>query len=414
MRRVLPLLLCSAATAAAGPAVAQDDQRGVPVQERARPDYDPINIRVGSFLLAPEASLIQEYNDNVFAEDTDTDADLITVVAPRVELSSDWSRHALSLDAGAEVGRYWDNTDENYVDYGIGADGRLDVLRETFVTGGLRYQHLHEDRGDPNATAAALEPVQYELLTGNITGFRGLGRTSARVFGNFRSYDFDTVPLQGGGTSNDDLRDRNEYEAGARFSYELVPDVVPFVQAAYNWRRYDRVGAVDRDSSGYRAEIGTTLDFGGVTTGEIFAGYLRQDYDAAQLESVDGISFGGSVLWSLTALTSVQVALARTVEETSSANASSFLSTVGSVRVDHELRRNVLLNGRVSYGQDDYQGIDREVDVLEAGAGVRYLVNRNLSAGLGYTYKDKNVDGANGATGDYTQNVILLSVTGRL
>lgn len=414
MKRLLPLLLCTAATVAAVPAAAQEDQRGVPVQERARPDYDPINIRVGSFLLAPEVSLIQEYNDNIFAEDTDTDSDLITVVAPSIELNSDWSRHALSFEAGAELGRYWDNTDENYFDYGIGVDGRLDVLRETFITGGLRYQQLHEDRGDPNATVAALEPVQYDLLTASVAGFRGLGRASARVSGNFRSYDYDTVPLQGGGTSNDDLRDRNEYEVGARVSYELVPDVVPFLQAAYNWRRYDRAGAIGRDSTGYRAEVGTTLNFGGVTTGEVFVGYLRQDYDSPQLETMDGLSFGGSVLWNPTPLTSVQVALARAVEETSTATASGFLSTVGSVRVDHELLRNVLLDSRVSYGQDDYQGIDREADTLEIGAGVRYLVNRNLSAGFGYTYKDRDVSGAIGMTGDYTQNVFLLSVTGRL
>ncbi len=42
-------------------------QRGVPVHEILRPDYDPLGIRVGAFLIRHELTLGLEYNDNIFA-----------------------------------------------------------------------------------------------------------------------------------------------------------------------------------------------------------------------------------------------------------------------------------------------------------------------------------------------------------
>ncbi len=43
--------------------------RGDTVATRARPEYDPLGIRAGSFLFFPQLSVDELYNDNIFATD---------------------------------------------------------------------------------------------------------------------------------------------------------------------------------------------------------------------------------------------------------------------------------------------------------------------------------------------------------
>jgi hypothetical protein len=81
-------------------------------------------------------------------------------------------------------------------------------------------------------------------------------------------------------------------------------------------------------------------------------------------------------------------------------------SDVG-VSVDHELFRNLLLNGRINYQNDDYEGIDRTDNRFDVGAGVRYLLNNNAYLGGSYTLTRRNSDGAF-ATGGFTRNLFLI------
>ncbi len=103
------VLLCPAANA-------QEDARGQTVTERARPEVDPLGIRVGGFLLFPQLSVTETYNDNIFAQDTGTTDDFITVATTAIALRSQFANHALNFRADTSVGRYLDSYDENYVD----------------------------------------------------------------------------------------------------------------------------------------------------------------------------------------------------------------------------------------------------------------------------------------------------------
>ncbi|HEY5608680.1 MAG TPA: outer membrane beta-barrel protein, partial [Alphaproteobacteria bacterium] len=45
-------------------------ERGETVMSRARPDYDPIGLRLGGFVLYPELWLQESYDSNIFATPT--------------------------------------------------------------------------------------------------------------------------------------------------------------------------------------------------------------------------------------------------------------------------------------------------------------------------------------------------------
>jgi hypothetical protein len=82
-----------------------------------------------------------------------------------------------------------------------------------------------------------------------------------------------------------------------------------------------------------------------------------------------------------------------TVEDTTQATSSGFQRTLYSVRVDHELLRNLQLMGQLSYYHNDYQLLpdapenSRKSDkYFVAGIGATYFFNRWSWLSLSYNY----------------------------
>lgn len=385
-------------------------QRGVPVTEKPRPDYDALGINAGGFNIKPELKLGLEYNDNIYATKSSKESDWITTIAPKVDVNSNWSRHALNLSTGLKGGIYSSESDENYIDGHIFLDGRLDVLRESFFMAQTGLQRLHEDRGNPDAGATWDEPAVYYRSFGDLSYFHGVGKTSVSVGTGITNYDFKKVDQVGGGSENLNYRDRNIYNVNGRVAYELTPDVQPFITSRYEWRRYDKNDPnhnAKRNSKGYRIGLGTGFDLGGVTSGEIYAGYMHQDYD--NFKNVSGMWYSLSLLWNVTELTSVQANVQSSVKETTSQNASGIQGSDLGIRVDHELLKNLLVGAFFDYTHDSYKGISRTDKYYTMGPRVTYLWNRNLSADFTYSYKNRDSNRAE----DYKENKFAFGITGK-
>ncbi len=100
-------------------------ERGETVRNRARPKLDPLGIRRGAFTVLPGLEVREVYNDNIFSEDEGKIDDFITLVTPNLLARSDWRNHQLNLGANATIGRYANESDENFEDFSVGLDGRL-------------------------------------------------------------------------------------------------------------------------------------------------------------------------------------------------------------------------------------------------------------------------------------------------
>lgn len=386
--------------------------RGETVTERPRPEYDAQGLRVGGFELFPSLTVSERFDDNIFRSSSDRDADLITEVSPRANLASDWNNHRLGFSAGADIGFFAFNPDENYQDYFAGIDGRLDVRRNSFFFGDATYSRLHEDRGSPDDVGGE-EPTEYDLFETGAGYFHRFNRLSIRPDVEFRRYDFHDVQSRVGGLPgeiNNDDRDRKQVRAGGRVGYQFMPDYEAFVDGHYNVVRYD--SSVDdlgfnRDSQGFDVVGGLSVDLTGVLFANVFAGYRSQSFDDPRFSTVSGPSFGGELIWNPTGLTTVTAGIERTIRESTVNGASGAFATVFRARVDHELLRNVILSGNAGYEDNDFRGINRNDDIVSAGAGVRYLMNRYVHLGLNYGYRlrNSNVEGS-----DYVNNRVTLSV----
>ncbi len=387
---------------------AQEPRRGETVLTRERPEWDPIGLRLSGFLLFPELAVTQNYNDNIFADRDGEISDYIIDIQPRLRVESDWNNHALNLQADADIGRYLDNSAENFEDYRFLLDGRLDITRETLFLGGVGYAQNHEKRGSPDDVGGS-EPTRFTVSEGFARFRHGFNRLTVQMDGRIREHDFHNVPGSNGIIINDD-RDRTRTEGGLRFSYEFIPQVEGFIRGVINTQSYntrsDDTG-LDRSSSGYLAVIGTDIDFTGITFGEIYAGYLFQDLDDPGFNDVEGYVFGGLLTWNVTGLTTVRFDVEREIEETTVGRASSVFASRAGVMVDHELLRNLLLNASFFFTREEFEGIDRNDNLYEVEVGSKYLLNRYLYLSLGYRYtrRDTEQPGEGNNLG-YEENVI--------
>ena len=378
-------------------------ERGVPVTERKRTDFDPFGIRVGAFILNPELAVGMIYNDNVYATEDEEVSDWVNILAPSLEVRSNWSVHSIGLDAGLNKGIYLSESDENYTDSYVMLDGRVDVLRQSFLTARAGFERLHEPRNAYDTSLQWDEPSVYNRTSGHFSYYHGVGRISVTGGAGIIRYDFRSVEIDGVSVAQD-FRDRDIYDVNARVTYDIHPDVKPFILAHHEWRVYDR-SEVERDSQGYRIGAGTGFDLGGVTSMEIYAGYLKQDFD--DRNNISGPWFGLSLLWNPGKLTSVQATALTSVKETTVANASGIEAFDGSLRVDHEVRRNLLAGLFFDYIHHDYNGVEIRDEYYEFGPRVTYLLNRYLSAEAGYTHRIKE---SNVAQREYSQNIFDVAV----
>lgn len=382
------------------------------MKDRARPELDPRGLRAGSFLLYPSVAIEEAYDDNIFKTDNATVDDYIFSVKPALSVASQWSRHSLNLSTSADVGIYADNSDEDYTDYDVTASGRVDVRRDTNLKGNFSYAEKHEDRGSPD-DANGVEPGEYNLTQAGATFLHRFNRVSIEPSFNISQYDYDDVRTSAGTTINNDDRDRDVVEFGSRIGYMIVPDKYEaFIRFTANDRDYDDNlddNGFNRDSDGYEFVVGTAIDFGGVTYGDVYIGYAEQDYDDAALEKVDGLVVGGSIFWNPTQLTTINPFISRSIEETTLASASGYFATNVGIRLDHELRRNFLLHGEIRFSSWKYEGIGRTDDYTNFSIGGEYTLRRYAVVGLTYELENRNSDVVGS---DFSQNRVLLK--GRL
>ena len=370
-----------------------------------------LGVRKGAFMFYPRLGAGVEYNDNIYAVKNNTESDWIMMLAPRITVDSTWANHELKFDTGVENGFYMDNSDEDYLDAHAMVGGRLDIVRGSYFEAKGGYESIYEDRTSPDSLTAWEDPARFERLTGSGMLHHGFNRFFVEIKGDAFGYSYKDVDLIGGGTDTQEDRDRMEYTTGLRLGYEWLPHVNPFIQYDYNWVRYDEEDLARRDSDGYRVGVGTKIYLGGVTSGEIWGGYLNQEYDYDNQEDISGPWYGLSLTWNATQLTSLTAQVEKRVKETTQLGASGINGTDVKLAVIHELRRNLVVGLDLSYIYDDYEGVSITDDYYKIMPRISYALNRNLSADFRYEYTTRKSSRYEDQR-EYAVNRFMLSISG--
>lgn len=389
---------------AGGRGVGEGDWIFVPtlqsVFQKPRPDYDPLGLRFGNWILSPELTVAAAYDDNVFAEESDRTDDFIFSATPAFRLQSDWNVHMLGFEGAVTGEKYADETNQDNVEGRGTAFGRLDITRDDILYGSASYRRETVDHSDPEDSGDGLtEFNRYIARTGYIHQF---ARLNLRVDGQAQRYDY----LD----SADNDRDRDQLDLSTNISYALSPRITPFVAVGFQIQDFDAAvddSGVDRDSQQYSAAVGARVLITDLLVGELAVGVEHTEFDEDTFDAVTTPQVFGGVTWNPTELTSVILRARRTEDPTTQAGSSTKVITAATLRVEHELLRNLLLFGEAGYRNDEFEDIDRTDHRFLVGLGGEFLFDRNFSFFAEYTFEDRASDGGDS---EFTRNLALIGV----
>lgn len=371
--------------------------------------FEPLGVRLGGFLLHPFLDLELLNDDNIFARSDAIESDTITVIRPGFNLGSTWNTHELSVYADTALGRYSDFDSEDYDNWVLGAEGRIDVDRSRHLTLGIELSGEKEDRSDPDALPFAdNRPTDTDKESISASWFQAFNRTYYRLGGQIGSLDFNNPD------ADVDDRDRDFNNLFGEVGYEFSPGYSAFVRFETEAIDYDILDdqGRDRDSGGESLTGGVSFDITDILEGSVFAGYRDRSFDDPVLSDISGGLIGADVSWRLTGLTTLNFDANRTIEETTIEGSSGYYRTRFGVDAEHELYRNFILSAGIGFYDDDYEGSDRSDDGLNWNIGGTYISNRWLRVQFEFAHEDRDSTAVDVITSDYDRDVFRLFVRG--
>ena len=363
--------------------------RNVSVTERRREDYDPIGVRVRSFILYPYVGGGFGYTTNVFLSENKGKDDGYFHAEPSVSLQSDWSRHWLALNAGGNFRYYLKETDRDQSAWHVNGETLLEVGGNVQFKANGGYSKYYESpfSGEVESNVAALS--SYEELKAGAEARLSEDRFRAVLGYDFTTFDFNSVKLSDGFTFSQKERNRDIHRFKAQAEYAVSPAIAAYAQFAYVDTNYDRPllnGDPNRDSNTWTALAGVSFDISATMRGAVGVGYSSRKYDGPAYDDVDGISAEAKVEYFPSELTTLTLKLRRVIQDTTVPQANAFFDNRALLRIDHELRTNLIASVSAEYAKEDYIGTPEDTDFYQVGAGAHYMISRSLGVKLDSTY----------------------------
>ena len=369
------------------------------VLDRSQPEFDPAPVRLGTFVVRPSAEAGVSYTDNVLASDQDKESGTIATGALLARGDTDWSVHSIGFDVSARRSEYLDQSSESYNDLRARVRGRLDVTRAISIGAAAYAEDRVEPRTDFSSAFSPDAPIEFTVQ--GAEGYINYQNDRVRWTNNVgvRKEDYENATQIGTGLPIDQgFRDNTQTTATSRLAYAVSPDLAVFGQGTYRVRDYDEqqdFGGIlrSRDSKGYTAAVGVDFELTSLVRGEIAIGYLNETKDDSFFEDVSGLSVDGRLLWFPSQLTTVTFTGGRSVTDTGVFDSPTAIYSRVGARVDHELRRNIILSATAEYSDYSYEEIDRSDELVSLGLQATYKMSPRVHFNTFVERDDRDVSG---------------------
>ncbi|WP_424361275.1 outer membrane beta-barrel protein [Methylocystis parvus] len=379
--------------------------------------YDPLGVPIGSTLFFPYAQTSTGYDDNPnrLAPNYNPRGSMFFRGEGGVRVKSNWARHSLEGELRGGYSEYFSYPAANRPDAQGQMAARYDVTQDTALDLRGRLQ-LETQRPGAPAIQAGQSTVYVVnrpaiLGVGAQTGVsQKFGRIGVELRGTYDRVWYQDAQYSNGTTLNLAATSYNGFGGLLRTSYEVTPDLKPFVEATYDTRIHDAprdFNGFYRDSVGYIARGGAQFNVTDMVTGEVSGGYGRRDYADVTLVPLRGPVIDAALIYTPSALTTMTLRGSTTLNETTLANASGVLTRAVNATLSHDLMRNLNVTVTGSYFFNNYQGADVVERGGSVGVALDYKVTRTISLRGSYRFETLDTTFPNA---DYTANVYLVGL----
>jgi len=373
--------------------------------------YAPTGIRVGTFVLYPEAEIGAAAFNNLLRTGTDRRSDVALEARPSARLISTWGAHALEFGARGLASFHNELPSEDDRAWALEARGRLDVTRRTAIESSLGREVTQETRGTINTRAGAGGRSDVTTDRAAVALNHRFNRLSLQLRGAVAERDYAPAIESDSSTLSNDDRDTTQHEVALRATWEFKPQLSAFGEIGTDERDYraaSRSDGLRRDSSGERYRAGVSFgNSGQIVRGELAVGALKQHFDDQRLPDISGVIVDANIGWRITGLTSLQVSARSDIGESTVAGSGGAMVRSVGAEVRHAFRRNIVGSAGVRLTRADYAGIDLVEQDLTTSLGVDYYLSREVSVFGRYAHVNFS---STSPQGDYTADEIRVGV----
>ena len=415
--RIVSLLMVAGGftlAAMPGTAAAQDDVQGRSVSQRNAEEYAPKPIHIGSFEAFPSIHLAAEYNDNALVTaNNGRESDVIFTLSPRLQLRDRRPDRSIDIDLSAGIRKFASIKTEDSEQFSVSARGAWGLGTATQYRASARVNRSTEDRRDAGSFNSVLQPIAFTDLNAQVGIDQAFGPIRVSLDGSARAVRYDGLTVIGSEQFDLSFRDFEVYRATSRISYARSRDREVYLMLTVDDRSYDSAPITsggeplfpfDRSSRGGRLELGYRQQITELLYLDMRAGYLLRDFKDPALDNTSGLAFQAHLLWNVTPLTSIEVGAQRRVDETVNPLVSGLVRTESTVKVEHELQRNLLLTARGSYAKLDQLDSTDDGDQWSVAAEATYRLNRHWGLNLKAEHYERR------GFFDFSQNQVGISL----
>jgi hypothetical protein len=164
-------------------------------------------------------------------------------------------------------------------------------------SGGASWFDCEGTRYAQHGNGAGLPITVYNQTIANIGYFRN-STAGVRLDGRFDNFNYWTTARAAWASFRTTIATAMVARA-ARLGYEFLPGYEVWVRGSLNQRTYFQLDSsgLDRGSYGFDVVGGILIDLGAVTSVELFAGYLQQNFVNNQFATISVPTFGLTGYW---------------------------------------------------------------------------------------------------------------------
>lgn len=345
------------------------------------------------------------HDDNIYrTTDEFAQSDSLITLTPEAKLAGIYGKHRFQINYNGDYAKHFDLDDANYDDHTISVRADLDHSLRFKTRFEAAYIDEHQDPGVINLIQLDLN--EYNLYNETRYGayaFYGSEDSIGHLEFHYKKADVDYT------NNNLDFLDNSSDEFGAKFIYRISDKTKTYVEAIYTEYNYTPpTGAVKQDNTNIIYRAGVSWDFANKLSGDVNAGYQDREFDAQGFRSTSGLTYDGSVTWSISSFTKIDFEASRQALDSTIEQLGSFTRTSFATALSHEFTERLSLEASVRYFKDNIDlNILRKDKRLTYSTGLKYSVTQTIDIGASYKYQNRD---SNIALAEYESNIVSLSV----
>ncbi|MEG8025666.1 outer membrane beta-barrel protein [Sphingomonas aurantiaca] len=146
-------------------------------------------------------------------------------------------------------------------------------------------------------------------------------------------------------------------------------------------------------SNGFELLAGVSFEPAALIRGSIGIGYIQQRFRLPFYNDLGGLGFNATVQFFPTQLTTVTIRGNRSVLDSGIPGSGGYLSTQGSIQIDHEWLRQLILSASLGYQDSRFNNLDRTDGRISAKASATYRISRYAGLKFGFERLDQSSNG---------------------